>query len=113
MRFYIAGPITTDEKWQEHFADAEEFLRTRYPKADIINPLTLEDEPECQMAREHIEDENELWNWMLKRDIRYLMTCTHIYMLNGWENSRGAKLELRTALDVGIAPCFQNCFNTI
>ena len=108
MKFYIAGPITIDpEHWRKHFADAEEALRKKFPTAEIVNPLTLENEPECIEAREQIGDGKELWNWMLKRDIRHLMTCTHIYLLRGWEQSTGARLELRTAVDVGIIPIFE------
>jgi hypothetical protein len=35
------------------------------------------------------------------------MTCTHIYLLKGWEKSDGARLELRTAVDVGIIPLIE------
>ena len=109
MKIYIAGPITIDpEHWQEHFADAEETLRKKFPTAEIVNPLTLENEPECVEIRQQLpEGSKELWNWMLKRDIRQLMTCTHIYMLRGWEQSTGARLELRTAVDVGIVPLME------
>lgn len=109
MKIYIAGPITTDpEHWQEHFAAAEETLRQKYPSAEIVNPLTLENEPECIEIRQLLEEgSEELWNWMLRRDIRHLMTCTHIYLLRGWEKSNGARLELRTAVDVGIVPLIE------
>jgi hypothetical protein len=108
MKIYIAGPITIDpDHWREHFADAEEWIHKAYPNAEVVNPLTLENEPECIEAREHIGDGKELWNWMLKRDIRHLMTCTHILMLKGWEKSEGARLELRTAVDVGIIPLIE------
>lgn len=107
MKIYIAGPITSDPKWKEHFADAEEQLRLKYGAAEIVNPLTLEDTSECDEARATIEDEDALWCWMLKRDLRELMTCTHIYMLKNWDQSKGARLELRTAVDVGIKPLFQ------
>ena len=108
MKFYIAGPITIDpEHWREHFADAEEWLHKAYPNAEVVNPLTLEEQPECIEARERIGDGKELWKWMLRRDIRELMTCTHILMLKGWEKSDGARLELRTAVDVGIVPIFE------
>ena len=109
MKIYIAGPITIDpEHWQEHFADAEETLRKKFPTAEIVNPLTLENEPECVEIRQQLpEGSKELWNWMLKRDIRQLMTCTHIYLLRGWEQSTGARLELRTAVDVGIIPLIE------
>ncbi len=104
MRIYISGPITIDpEHWREHFADAEEALRRKYPDAEIINPLTLEDDPDYIEAQEHLDGE-ELYNWVMKRDIRLLMDCSHIYLLKGWSKSNGAQLELSTATRVGIIP---------
>lgn len=109
MKIYISGPITIDpDNWEKHFADAEEFLRGKYPQAEIVNPLTLDQDPELIEARETITDQKELWNFIMKRDISLLMHCSHIYCLRGWENSPGAKIELRTAVDVGIIPMFEN-----
>ncbi len=109
MKIYIAGPITTNlENWQKCFSSAEDYLYNKYPTAQIVNPLTLENQPECAEAREMYEEgSEELWSWMLRHDICELMHCSHIYLLKGWENSRGARLELRTALDVGIKPIFE------
>ena len=110
MKIYIAGPITIDpDHWKEHFADAEEYLHNKYPTAEIVNPLTLENEPECIEIRSQLEEgSKELWEWMLRRDISKLMTCSHIYLLEGWWESKGARLEARTALDVGVIPIYEN-----
>lgn len=109
MKIYIAGPITTNlENWEKCFADAEEYLHNKYPTAQVLNPLTLEKRPECLALREKFEEgSDELWNGLLRYDIIELMKCTHIYLLKGWENSRGARLELKTAVDVGIKPIFE------
>lgn len=109
MKIYIAGPITIDpDNWENHFADAEEALRNKFPEAEIVSPLRIENEPECLEAREHFgSGSKELWNFYLKRDIRELMGCTHIYLLRGWDESPGARLELRTAVEVGIKPIFE------
>lgn len=108
MKVYIAGPITIDpDNWERHFADAEQFLREKYPYAEIVNPLILDQEPECIEARADLGDGEELWRFFLKRDLRELLNCTHIYCLKGWENSKGTLLELRTAVDVGIIPMFE------
>lgn len=102
MKIYISGPITIDpEHWREHFADAEETLRQKYPTAEIINPLTLEDDPEYIEAQEHLEGE-ELYNWVMRRDISYVTECTHIYALKGWEASRGARLEVFVGTSLGL-----------
>ena len=49
-------------------------------------------------------------HWMehMKADIALLVGCDYIYMLNGWELSKGAKLELDVASSCGIKVMFQN-----
>lgn len=102
MKIYISGSITNDpEHWREHFADAEEALRQKYPEAEIVNPLTLEDDPAYIEAQEQLEGE-ELYNWVMRRDIKYVMDCTHIYALKGWEASRGARLEMFVGTSLGL-----------
>lgn len=102
MKIYISGPITSDlEHWREHFADAEEALRFKYPEAEIVNPLTLEDDPAYIEAQKQLEGE-ELYNWVMRRDIKYVTDCTHIYALKCWEESRGARLEMFVGASLGL-----------
>lgn len=35
-------------------------------------------------------------------DLWHLRRCTHIYMMAGWQNSRGARLERMKAREWGI-----------
>lgn len=107
MKIYISGPITGCENWREHFANAEEALRNKFGNAEIVNPLVMEDDPAYIAASEHL-DENELYNWVIRRDIKLLMGCTHIYLLRDWNKSRGARLESSVAVEVGIIPMFEN-----
>ncbi len=39
---------------------------------------------------------------VMAADIKALKTCEAIFLLNGWENSRGAKMELAAALAEGF-----------
>ena len=106
-KIYISGPITIDpEHWREHFADAEEFLRNKYPEAEIVNPLVLENDPNYEEAQQYLEGE-ELYNWVMKRDIRLVTECTHIYALKGWERSRGARLEIFVGTSLGLDVLFE------
>lgn len=107
MRIYISGPITGyEETWRQHFADAEERLREKYGNAEIVNPLTLEDDPAYIEAQEHLS-EDELYNWVMRRDLRLLLDCTHIYLLKNWHKSNGAKIEMNVAMNVGIEPLYE------
>jgi hypothetical protein len=48
-------------------------------------------------------------NWMkhMRVDIGMLLQCSRIYMLKGWELSKGAKLELDVASSCGIKVMFE------
>jgi nucleoside 2-deoxyribosyltransferase len=47
-------------------------------------------------------DENENWRVHMRADIKLLMDCDFIFMLNGWEESKGAKLEFDVATSCGL-----------
>ena len=46
----------------------------------------------------------EFW---YKFDLEWLKSCDAIFMLEGWENSRGARLELETAKKLGLQIFFK------
>lgn len=97
-RAYIAGPMTgiPDYNFPAFYA-AEEALR----KAgwNSVNPARMDDiagdggpgiEPQ---PHEHY----------MHRDLPHLWRCTHIAVLPGWVTSRGARIEVGTALAIGLA----------
>lgn len=47
------------------------------------------------------------WREHMRRDIALLLECDCIYMLQGWELSKGAKLELDVASSCGIKVLFE------
>lgn len=47
------------------------------------------------------------WRQHMKVDIGLLLQCDHIYMLRGWWESKGAKLELDVATSCGLKPIFE------
>ena len=42
------------------------------------------------------------WEDHMKEDIRLLTKADYVFMLDGWETSRGAKIEHRLAKELGI-----------
>ncbi len=52
--------------------------------------------------------EDAHWREHMKADIKLLLDCDYIYMLKGWELSKGAKLELDVASSCGIKVLFQH-----
>ena len=47
------------------------------------------------------------WRKHMRVDIGLLLQCDRIYMLRGWELSKGAKLELDVASSCGIQVIFE------
>lgn len=43
------------------------------------------------------------WHHYLRRDLRLLVDCDGIILLPGWPASKGARLELHVALELGMA----------
>ncbi len=72
------------------FFEAEENLQLHYSK--ILNPARL------QLDK---NQENKWENWMRKA-IVMMMEATHVVLLPGWENSKGATEEVRLANLLGI-----------
>lgn len=95
MRIYLSGKITGLEKevYTKQFARAESFYKTS--GFDVINPVTigeavLKNNPKAK------------WNDFMQEDLKALRTCTHIVLLEGWEESKGAKMEKAEAEKMGL-----------
>lgn len=85
MRIYISGPITNVLDYKEKFARAEKYLKEKYPATEIINPTVLSELPLT-------------YDEYMDLDLRLLDMCGSIYMLNGWEMSKGACIEYGYAM---------------
>jgi hypothetical protein len=51
---------------------------------------------------ENDEAPGAAWSDCLRKDIRLLMDCTGVALLDGWERSKGARLERHIALELGM-----------
>jgi hypothetical protein len=90
MKVYISGPIKGKEDFNRYnFKQAEDFIRMN--NFSPINP-------------HNIPDPNKTYSYedYMKMDIRALIDCDMIYMLQGWEESKGAKLEHAIAKMIGL-----------
>lgn len=94
-KIYISGRITGNPEYREQFEKAELSLQNEYY---IVNPIKLADFflPDCTD-----------WVKFMKLDIKYLLNCTHVYMLKGWEHSRGAKIEHQLAKDLNMTIIYE------
>ena len=83
MKIYISGPMTGVKDYVRRFQEAEEYLRDMYGSVDIINPAHIVSE----LPRD------TPWNRSMHITLNALDGCDAIFMLNGWENSKGAQIE--------------------
>lgn len=85
---YISGPMTGIEKLnREAFENAERFLRECGE-----NPINPHNFPE----------QNSYEDYLLLDLEMIAMAADVIALLPGWENSQGAKKELKTAIELGL-----------
>ncbi|RLG93948.1 hypothetical protein DRO27_05465 [Candidatus Bathyarchaeota archaeon] len=91
-KIYISGPITgrVYEEAVADFAAAEEYLR-RFGHTEVVNPITLSPFVGGKTWEEYMED-----------CMAVLPDCDVIFLIKGWENSRGANDELTKARDLGL-----------
>ncbi len=89
MRVYISGQIIGDPDYNNRFCKAEEMLKDK--GYEVVNPVKI---GQClpEIDREEY----------LKIDLTILSVCDAIFMLDGWENSRGANREYGYAVGKGL-----------
>ena len=93
LKIYLAGPMTglPGLNFAAFHAAA---LWLRGMGHTVINPTELNTDPDAE------------WHACMRMDIAALVTCDTIYLLPGWEDSRGAKLEHDIAERLGMAIVF-------
>ena len=113
MRIYLSGPITNMPDLNRPAFDAAEKRLTSYGHF-IINPHDLT--PIFGTAEEIAKSFEELYDpayfesavrpslarCVMSADLAAVRSCDAIYLLRGWETSRGAKKELAEALAHGL-----------
>lgn len=94
MKVYISGQISGVKGYQKNFAVASQeiIMRGHIP----VNPANVVHE-----------------GWSYKEYIDYdlilLSMCDAIYMLDGWQKSKGARLERQYAIATGMKVIYQAC----
>ncbi len=95
IKIYISGAIAhldIDER-KKVFGDTAKWLELKGFEAvnPFNNPLADDDD----------------WHEHMRYDIGSLLDCDGVYMLKGWEQSKGCKLELDVASSCGIPVYFE------
>ena len=95
MKIYLSGAITGTDDYMERFADMEELLVEQ--GHTVINPAKVNANLPTDTT----------WEEYMRMSILMLGMCDTIYMLKGWEKSRGANREYLWALDHNYSVMFE------
>ena len=98
MKIYIAGPMRNIKDFNfPAFFDAERQLRSH--GHEVYNPARADLDAD---AFDPTTDKAESMRHYMRRDLPAVLDCDIVVMLDGWQDSKGARLERRVALDCGI-----------
>ncbi len=99
LRVYISGAISNNPNFKLQFELAEASLRSQ--GFEVINPAKMND----------VMPESATWREYMDITLDLLKICDIIYMLDGWEASKGAQVEFNYAMGVKMGIKFQNAEN--
>jgi hypothetical protein len=84
---YLSGPITGIEGYNKiEFENYEKHFSSQ--GYHVINPHKL---------TEGIDTTSWTWEMFMTIDIPFLLLCAEVVVLPGWQNSKGARLEISNA----------------
>jgi len=112
MRVYIAGKMRGVKNFnKDSFNLAEKYLIEL--GFDAVNPVAI-DESNGIVLLSETGDIADIPNFTLndlkdviRRDVEAVIGCDAVYMLNGWETSKGARAERAIALWLGLVVMYQ------
>lgn len=112
-RVYISGPIASDpETASERFAQAAERVK-RATGCEVVNAFEVEPvnhgEQECPEAGYFpgTDEGHQSSCCYMRTDLLALLTCDSIYLMDGWQSSQGARLELMVAQAIGLEVLYE------
>ena len=90
---YISGPMTgyPDHNFPAFFVAADKLNKMG---KTVVNPAELD-----------LDEQGPIrpWSYYLRRDLKILLDCHEVVALKGWEESKGASLEVHVAKELGMA----------
>ncbi|MCD8295834.1 MAG: DUF4406 domain-containing protein [Clostridia bacterium] len=98
-KIYISGPITGTDDYMERFAAAERHLRELGYGIKILNPAK-ENAVMASMGASYYS--------IMHQCLREMQGCNMIYMIKGWQGSKGARLEYAYADAMGFEICYED-----
>lgn len=85
---YLSGPITGIENFNK------ELFKTIKNKVESLGFTCIDTHDICE--------EDWSWNKCMKKSIQYMMKADIVFFIDGWQNSKGCKIENRLVVELGI-----------
>jgi len=86
-KVYISGAITNKPDYKRDFARAARVIVSA--GCEAVNPA-------------EVNINGGSWLDYMRQDIKLLADCNGVYMLEGWEQSQGARVEHQLAQGLGL-----------
>lgn len=90
-KIYISGPISGIRDYKARFDVAAQIIRSKGHEA--INP--------CDLIA-ILNPATTTWEQFIVAGLGLLRACSAICLIQGWEKSRGSRMELREARNLGM-----------
>lgn len=100
MKIYVAGPMTGIPQFNyPEFFRVSNALRKLGHK--VINPAETNG-PTVEEALRDVDANPRSWEYYMRKDVRSVAKVDALCLLPGWQNSKGARLEVTVAKALGI-----------
>jgi hypothetical protein len=91
-KIYISGKITgLDLQEAENLFNEAETMLLKREYCEVVNPMKLDH-----------SKHDQTWESFMMVDLKALIDCDGIYMLENWESSKGARIEHQLAEQLGL-----------
>lgn len=97
-RIFLSGPITGMPNLNRE-AFLEEQAKLLVEGCDVFSPLSV---PRLTDDMVEFMTTDRQWQYYMRQCIKALMSCQAVRFLPGWQNSRGACLEHKIAVALGM-----------
>lgn len=99
IKLFISGPMTGLPNYNfDRFNEVEAEIRGGNPRIEIVNPVTI-----CRrFKKELVLSDKRVFDAMIAEQQKEERTCNAILLLDGWQKSKGVRLELKTAIECGM-----------
>lgn len=106
QKIYISGAIAHHDIEERRAAFEAVANYCEYCGFEAVNPFENEF---------HKRGQGEIAHWRdhMRVDLKMLLECDAICMMDGWEESKGAKLELDVASTCGLTVYYESAVRTL